>query len=229
MNPRASRTIPFVAKVTGQPISKIATKIILGEDLPKLIQKKQIDHIAVKEAVFPFLKFEGVDVLLGPEMKSTGEVMGIGDDFEIAFAKSQLGTNIPLPKEGNVFVSVKDKDKKEILSSIEILQKIGFNIQATGGTQRYLMSKGIYTERVNKVLEGRPHIVDSINNNKIDLVINTTEGTKALSDSKSLRQAALRNKIPYYTTLSGAKAAIVAIEKYKKGLGNIKSLQEYFK
>ena len=229
VNPRASRTIPFVAKVTGQPISKIATKIILGEDLPKLIQKKQIDHIAVKEAVFPFLKFEGVDVLLGPEMKSTGEVMGIGDDFEIAFAKSQLGTNIPLPKEGNVFVSVKDKDKKEILSSIEILQKIGFNIQATGGTQRYLMSKGIYTERVNKVLEGRPHIVDSINNNKIDLVINTTEGTKALSDSKSLRQAALRNKIPYYTTLSGAKAAIVAIEKYKKGLGNIKSLQEYFK
>ena len=229
VNPRASRTIPFVAKVTGQPISKIGTKIILGEDLPKLIQKKQIDHIAVKEAVFPFLKFEGVDVLLGPEMKSTGEVMGIGDDFEIAFAKSQLGTNIPLPKEGNVFVSVKDKDKKEILSSIEILQKIGFNIQATGGTQRYLMSKGIYTERVNKVLEGRPHIVDSINNNKIDLVINTTEGTKALSDSKSLRQAALRNKIPYYTTLSGAKAAIVAIEKYKKGLGNIKSLQEYFK
>ena len=229
VNPRASRTIPFVAKVTGQPISKIATKIILGEDLPKLIQKKQIDHIAVKEAVFPFLKFEGVDVLLGPEMKSTGEVMGIGDDFEIAFAKSQLGTNIPLPKEGNVFVSVKDKDKKEILSSIEILQKIGFNIQATGGTQRYLMSKGIYTERVNKVLEGRPHIVDSINNNKIDLVINTTEGTKALSDSKSLRQAALRNKIPYYTTLSGKKAAIVAIEKYKKGLGNIKSLQEYFK
>ncbi|MBH21088.1 MAG: carbamoyl phosphate synthase large subunit [Rhodobiaceae bacterium] len=229
VNPRASRTIPFVAKVTGQPISKIATKIILGEELPKLIQKKQIDHIAVKEAVFPFLKFEGVDVLLGPEMKSTGEVMGIGDDFEIAFAKSQLGTNIPLPKEGNVFVSVKDKDKKEILSSIEILQKIGFNIQATGGTQRYLMSKGIYTERVNKVLEGRPHIVDSINNNKIDLVINTTEGTKALSDSKSLRQAALRNKIPYYTTLSGAKAAIVAIEKYKKGLGNIKSLQEYFK
>ena len=162
-------------------------------------------------------------------MKSTGEVMGIGDDFEIAFAKSQLGTNIPLPKAGNVFVSVKDKDKKEILSSIEILQKIGFNIQATGGTQRYLMSNGINTERVNKVLEGRPHIVDSINNNKIDLVINTTEGTKALSDSKSLRQAALRNKIPYYTTLSGAKAAIVAIEKYKKGLGNIKSLQEYFK
>ena len=229
VNPRASRTIPFVAKVTGQPISKIATKIILGEDLPKLIQKKQIDHIAVKEAVFPFLKFEGVDVLLGPEMKSTGEVMGIGDDFEIAFAKSQLGTNIPLPKEGNVFVSVKDKDKKEILSSIEILQKIGFNIQATGGTQRYLMSNGINTERVNKVLEGRPHIVDSINNNKIDLVINTTEGTKALSDSKSLRQAALRNKIPYYTTISGAKAAIVAIKKYKKGLGNIKSLQEYFK
>ena len=229
VNPRASRTIPFVAKVTGQPISKIATKIILGEDLPKLIQKKQIDHIAVKEAVFPFLKFEGVDVLLGPEMKSTGEVMGIGDDFEIAFAKSQLGTNIPLPKEGNVFVSVKDKDKKEILSSIEILQKIGFNIQATGGTQRYLMSNGINTERVNKVLEGRPHIVDSINNNKIDLVINTTEGTKALSDSKSLRQAALRNKIPYYTTISAAKAAIVAIKKYKKGLGNIKSLQEYFK
>ncbi|MDG2187408.1 MAG: carbamoyl-phosphate synthase large subunit [Hyphomicrobiales bacterium] len=229
VNPRASRTIPFVAKVTGQPISKIATKIILGEEIPKLIQKKQINHIAVKEAVFPFLKFDGVDVLLGPEMKSTGEVMGIGDDFGIAFAKSQLGTNIPLPKVGNVFVSVKDKDKEEILKSIKILQKIGFNIQATGGTQRYLMSNGIATERVNKVLEGRPHIVDSINNNKIDLVINTTEGTKALSDSKSLRQAALRNKVPYYTTLSGAKAAVVAIEKYKRGLGKIKSLQEYFK
>ena len=228
VNPRASRTIPFVAKVTGYPVAKIATEIITGRGFkpPKKISTRR--HIAVKEAVFPFTKFDGIDVLLGPEMKSTGEVMGIGDDFGIAFAKSQLGTNVPLPKQGNVFVSVKDKDKSHIIESVRVLENLGFQILATGGTQRFLIENGISVERVNKVLEGRPHIVDSMNNNNINLVINTTEGSKALSDSKSLRQAALRNRIPYYTTLSGALAAIIAIERYINGLGEIKSLQEYF-
>ena len=228
VNPRASRTIPFVAKVTGYPVAKIATEIITGRGFmpPKKISTRR--HIAVKEAVFPFSKFDGIDVLLGPEMKSTGEVMGIGDDFGIAFAKSQLGTNVPLPKQGNVFVSVKDKDKSYIIESVRVLENLGFQILATGGTQRFLIKNGISVERVNKVLEGRPHVVDSMNNNNINLVINTTEGSKALSDSKSLRQAALRNRIPYYTTLSGALAAVIAIERYINGLGKIKSLQEYF-
>ena len=228
VNPRASRTIPFVAKVTGYPVAKIATEIITGRGFkpPKKISTGR--HIAVKEAVFPFTKFDGIDVLLGPEMKSTGEVMGIGDDFGIAFAKSQLGTNVPLPKQGNVFVSVKDKDKSHIIESVRVLENLGFKILATGGTQRFLIENGISVERVNKVLEGRPHVVDSMNNNNINLVINTTEGSKALSDSKSLRQAALRNRIPYYTTLSGALAAVIAIERYINGLGKIKSLQEYF-
>ncbi len=235
VNPRASRTIPFVAKVTGVPIAKIATKLIAGDKLGQHITNKEkevlnnMTHVAVKEAVFPFNKFDGIDVLLGPEMKSTGEVMGIGDDFGIAFAKSQLGTNVPLPKDGNVFVSVKDKDKPSILNSIKSLETLGFKILATGGTQKYLNEQGIEAGRVKKVLEGRPHIVDSMNNNTISLVINTTEGSKALSDSKTLRQAALRNRIPYYTTLSGALAAVESIEMYINGLGDIKSLQEYFK
>ena len=228
VNPRASRTIPFVAKVTGYPVAKIATEIIIGRGFKPPKKTSTRRHIAVKEAVFPFTKFDGIDVLLGPEMKSTGEVMGIGDDFGIAFAKSQLGTNVPLPKQGNVFVSVKDKDKSHIIESVQVLENLGFKILATGGTQRFLIENGISVERVNKVLEGRPHIVDSMNNNNINLVINTTEGSKALSDSKSLRQAALRNRIPYYTTLSGALAAVIAIERYINGLGEIKSLQEYF-
>ena len=139
-----------------------------------------------------------------------------------------MGTNVPLPKQGNVFVSVKDKDKSHIIESVRVLENLGFQILATGGTQRFLIENGISVERVNKVLEGRPHVVDSMNNNNINLVINTTEGSKALSDSKSLRQAALRNRIPYYTTLSGALAAVIAIERYITGLGEIKSLQEYF-
>ena len=138
-----------------------------------------------------------------------------------------MGTNVPLPKQGNVFVSVKDKDKSHIIESVRVLENLGFKILATGGTQRFLIENGISVERVNKVLEGRPHVVDSMNNNNINLVINTTEGSKALSDSKSLRQAALRNRIPYYTTLSGALAAVIAIERYINGLGKIKSLQEY--
>ena len=228
VNPRASRTIPFVAKVTGYPVAKIATEIISGRGFkpPKKISSKR--HIAVKEAVFPFTKFDGIDVLLGPEMKSTGEVMGIGDDFGIAFAKSQLGTNVPLPKQGNVFVSVKDKDKSHIIESVRVLENLGFQILATGGTQRYLIENGISVERVNKVLEGRPHVVDSMNNNNINLVINTTEGSKALSDSKSLRQAALRNRIPYYTTLSGALAAVIAIERYINGLGKLNPCRSIF-
>ena len=154
--------------------------------------------------------------------------MGIGYDFGIAFAIIKLVTNVPLAKHVNVFVSVKDKDKSHIIESVRVLENLGFKILATGGTQRFLIENGISVERVNKVLEGRPHVVDSMNNNNINLVINTTEGSKALSDSKSLRQAALRNRIPYYTTLSGALAAVIAIERYINGLGEIKSLQEYF-
>jgi carbamoyl-phosphate synthase large subunit len=230
VNPRASRTIPFVAKVIGIPIAKIASKLILGIKLSKFnLEKTKYTHIGIKEAVFPFAKFDGVDVLLGPEMRSTGEVLGIASDFGTAFAKSQLASGTKVPNKGTVFISVKDSDKPLILESIKELRKIGFNIVATGGTQAYLEKNKIKTSKINKVLEGTPHIVDAMTNGEIQLVFNTTEGSKALSDSKSLRQAALMNSIPYYTTISGAVAAVRGIKKAINGITEVKSLQDYFK
>ncbi|MFF8801515.1 MULTISPECIES: carbamoyl-phosphate synthase large subunit [unclassified Methylobacterium] len=229
VNPRASRTVPFVAKVIGEPIAKIAARIMAGERLDTFgLKPKRLDHIAVKEAVFPFARFPGVDVLLGPEMRSTGEVIGLDAGFGVAFAKSQLGSGTAVPRTGTVFVSVRDDDKPRVLPAIRLLHALGFTILATSGTQRYLAEEGIPTNRINKVLEGRPHIVDAIKNGEIALVINTTEGAGALSDSRSLRRAALLHKVPYYTTLAGAMAAAEGIKAYLEGDLQVRALQEYF-
>jgi carbamoyl-phosphate synthase large subunit len=229
VNPRASRTVPFVAKVIGEPIAKIAARVMAGEKLASFsLKRKELAHIAVKEAVFPFARFPGVDVLLGPEMRSTGEVIGLDASFGVAFAKSQLGSGTQVPRSGTVFVSVRDADKARILPSVKLLSDLGFSILATGGTQRYLVENGVPAERVNKVLEGRPHVVDSIKNGDIQLVLNTTEGAGALSDSRSLRRAALLHKVPYYTTLAGAMAAAEGIKAYLEGDLQVRALQEYF-
>jgi carbamoyl-phosphate synthase large subunit len=229
VNPRASRTVPFVAKVIGLPVAKIASRVMAGEPLASFkLTPPRFDHIGVKEAVFPFARFPGVDTVLGPEMKSTGEVMGIDKTFEIAFAKSQLGGGTRVPRQGTVFVSLRDADKPRIVDSLRQLLGLGFKVIATSGTQRYLNEQGIPAAKINKVLEGRPHIVDAIKNGGVQLVFNTTEGAEALKDSKSLRSAALLHKVPYYTTLSGAVAAAQGIKAYLGGDLEVRALQNYF-
>jgi carbamoyl-phosphate synthase large subunit len=235
VNPRASRTVPFVAKVTGVPIAKIAARVMAGEPLsgfaltPQRFELAGAPRVGVKEAVFPFARFgPAVDTVLGPEMKSTGEVMGIDHDYNVAFVKSQLGGGSRLPKTGTVFVSVKDADKARILDAVRLLAASGFKVLATSGTQRFLAGEGIAAQTVNKVGEGRPHIVDAIKNGEVQLVFNTTEGATALSDSRSLRRAALLHKVPYYTTLSGAVAAAQGIQAYLKGDLEVCALQRYF-
>ncbi|HEV2097388.1 MAG TPA: ATP-grasp domain-containing protein, partial [Stellaceae bacterium] len=235
VNPRASRTVPFVAKVTGVAIAKIAARVMAGEPLksfglkPLCFEPSAVRHVGVKEAVFPFARFgPAVDTVLGPEMKSTGEVMGIDRDYNVAFVKSQLGGGSRLPKTGTVFVSVRDADKPRILEAIRLLADSGFGIVATSGTQRYLAENGVEAVKVNKVAEGRPHIVDAIKNGGVQLVFNTTEGATALADSRSLRRAALLHKVPYYTTLSGAVAAAQGIKAYLKGDLEVYALQSYF-
>jgi carbamoyl-phosphate synthase large subunit len=229
VNPRASRTVPFVAKVIGHPIAKIAARIMAGESLASFgLKALDLNHVAVKEAVFPFARFPGVDTVLGPEMRSTGEVMGIDRNFEMAFAKSQLGGGTQVPVAGTVFVSVRDDDKPRILETARLLSENGFQLVATGGTQRYLSEQGIKSTRINKVSEGRPHVVDSIKNGTVQLVFNTTEGAQAMSDSMSLRRAALLHKVPYYTTLAGAIAAAQGIHAYQAGDLDVRALQDYF-
>ena len=229
VNPRASRTVPFVAKVIGLPVAKIAARVMAGEKLKDFdLAKASFKHRAVKEAVFPFARFPGVDTVLGPEMKSTGEVMGIDGSFEIAFAKSQIGSGTSLPRSGTVFVSVRDADKPRILPAIKLLASLGFKTIATSGTQRYLAEQGVPATKINKVLEGRPHIVDAIKNGGVQLVFNTTEGATALADSLSLRHAALLHKVPYYTTLSGAVAAAQGIKAYLGGDLEVRALQSYY-
>jgi carbamoyl-phosphate synthase large subunit len=229
VNPRASRTVPFVAKVIGEPIAKIAARVMAGESLASFgLKPKVLKHVGVKEAVFPFARFPGVDVLLGPEMRSTGEVIGLDRSFDVAFAKSQLGAGSKVPTSGTVFISVRDADKPRILHTARMLEGLGYKISATGGTWRYLKEKGLSPVRVNKVLEGRPHIVDAIKNGEIAVVINTTEGPKALNDSRSLRRNALLHKVPYYTTLSGAIAAAEGMRAYRSGDLEVRSLQSYF-
>ncbi|GAB1717076.1 MAG: carbamoyl-phosphate synthase large subunit [Nitrobacter sp.] len=229
VNPRASRTVPFVAKVVGLPVARIAARIMAGEKLASFRLKPQkLGHVGVKESVFPFARFPGVDTVLGPEMKSTGEVMGIDRSFEIAFAKSQLGSGTRLPRKGTVFVSVRETDKVRILETVKLLSSMGFRVMATSGTQRYLSDSGVPAEKINKVLEGRPHIVDAITNGEVQLVFNTTEGPQALADSRSLRRAALLHKVPYYTTLSGAVAAAQGIRAYLGGDLEVRTLQSYF-
>ncbi|MBS7541756.1 carbamoyl-phosphate synthase large subunit [Ancylobacter oerskovii] len=230
VNPRASRTVPFVAKVVGEPFAKIAARVMAGEKLASFgLKPATLDHVAVKEAVFPFARFPGVDTVLGPEMRSTGEVMGLDRSFEIAFAKSQLGGGTKVPKAGTVFISVREQDKPRILDTARLLTSLGFKVLATSGTQRYLAENGIEAAKVNKVLEGRPHIVDAIKNGDVQLVFNTTEGAQALADSRSLRRAALLHKVPYYTTLSGAIAAARGIKAYIGGDLEVRALQDYFR
>jgi len=233
VNPRASRTVPFVAKSIGIPIAKIAARIMAGEKLKSLIPNPESlippSHVTVKEAVFPFARFPGVDVILGPEMKSTGEAMGIDRDFARAFAKSQLSAGSTIPSEGCVFVSVKESDKALIVPVAKQLIALGFSIVATRGTAAHLAKAGLLVETVNKVREGRPHIVDQLKDNKIALVINTTDGSQSLTDSFSIRRTALLGKIPYYTTIAGASAAAEAIASIKNGGGlDVKSIQAYF-
>ncbi|MGZ3298110.1 MAG: carbamoyl-phosphate synthase large subunit, partial [Asticcacaulis sp.] len=237
VNPRASRTVPFVAKTLGQPLAGIAAKVMAGKPLRSFnLKPRDYRHVAVKEAVFPFARFANVDTVLGPEMRSTGEVMGLDwvregeemiDAFSRAFAKSQLGGGTKLPNEGKVFVSVKDADKPVIVDSIRTLLDMGFKVTATGGTCDYLAAQGVTVERVKKVLEGRPNILDAIKNGEIALLLNTTEGKQSLADSFSIRRTALMMKIPYYTTASGAVAATRAIAATRKDTLDVRALQDY--
>jgi len=228
VNPRASRTIPFVAKVIGKPVAAIAAQVMAGKPLASFgLRQTKIDHVAVKEAVFPFARFPGVDPILGPEMRSTGEVMGIDTDFAMAFGKSQLGAGQKLPMQGTVFVSVKEEDKPRIIEPLRQLADMGFALMATRGTKRFLESHGVTCSIVNKVLEGRPHIVDAMKNGEVHLVFNTTEGAKALADSKDIRRTALLHHIPYYTTLAGAIAVTQAIIALKADILKVTPLQSY--
>ncbi len=237
VNPRASRTVPFVAKTLGQPLAGIAAKVMAGEALASFnLKPRDYRHVAVKEAVFPFARFANVDTVLGPEMRSTGEVMGLDwvrdgeemiDAFSRAFAKSQLGVGVKLPTSGKVFVSVKDQDKPVIVEAVRGLLDMGFSVVATGGTCDYLAGQGLEVERVKKVLEGRPNILDAIKNGEIALVFNTTEGKQSLADSFSIRRTTLMMKIPYYTTASGAVAATRAIHSGRAGELTVRALQAY--
>ncbi len=228
VNPRASRTVPFVAKAGGYPIASIAAKLMAGEPLSgfglKGFSKK---YIAVKEAVFPFARFANVDTILGPEMRSTGEVMGIDNSFPLAFAKSQLGAGCVLPLTGSAFISVRDSDKEHSYKAGKELIALGFRLVATGGTAAFLQKKGLKVEKINKVRQGSPHIVDALENNEISLVINTTQGEKSLADSKSIRRTALTSHIPYYTTISGAEAVVKAISALKENDLEVQSIQKY--
>ena len=231
VNPRASRTIPFVSKAIGVPLAKLAAKVMTGTTLDKLGFTKEIQpgHFCVKEAVFPFLKFPGIDTLLGPEMLSTGEVMGISDDFGIAFAKSQIAAGNTLPAEGAVFISVKDDDKKPAVGIARRLHEMGFKIIATKGTCIELIKNNIPSEFVLKVIEGRPNIVDAIINSRIDLIINTTVGKQTIVDSYSIRRTALDRQVPYVTTIRGASAVVKAVEALKNHKLDVKPIQSYYR
>ncbi|MDF1586296.1 carbamoyl-phosphate synthase large subunit [Marinimicrococcus flavescens] len=228
VNPRASRTVPFVAKAIGKPIARIAARIMAGEPLASFdLRTGKLDHVAVKEAVFPFARFPGVDLILGPEMKSTGEVMGLDRDFGTAFAKSQLGAGVALPAGGTVFLSVKDRDKPGTVAVAGTLVELGFKLIASRGTAAALSAAGLPVEEVNKVHEGRPHIVDLIKDGAVAIVINTAEGQQAIRDSYSLRRAALMAKLPYYTTLAGARAVVEALRRLARGDLEVAALQSY--
>jgi carbamoyl-phosphate synthase large subunit len=229
VNPRASRTVPFVAKAIGHPIAKIASLVMAGQKLTDFEPfNLRPDHMAVKEAVFPFARFPGADPVLSPEMKSTGEVMGIDKAFPEAFLKSQLGVGMALPEGGTLFVSVKDSDKPVIVPAVKTLIDKGFRVIATGGTQTYLAEQGLPVERVNKVAQGQPHIVDAIIDGEVDLIFNTTEGWQSLMDSKSIRAGALEAKLPYYTTAAACLAVAQAIATTNASKLEVQSLQDYY-
>ncbi|MFW6415009.1 MAG: carbamoyl-phosphate synthase large subunit, partial [Thermodesulfobacteriota bacterium] len=230
VNPRASRTVPFVSKATGVPLAKIATRVMMGQSLKELDpwSMRKSGYYSVKEAVLPFNRFPGVDILLGPEMRSTGEVMGIDRNFGLAYMKSQLAGGPSLPQEGTVFVSVNDMEKPSIVEPVRIFQQLGMHLVATKGTADFLAQKGIETERVYKVYESRPNIIDKIKNKEIDLVINTSSGKLTIQDSSSLRQATILYGIPYTTTVAGAKAMALALKEMKSRELEVCSLQEYY-
>ena len=229
VNPRASRTVPFVAKAIGDPVAKIAARVMAGEKLANLPGiRRKVDYMAVKEAVFPFARFPGTDPVLSPEMKSTGEVMGIDRDFPMAFYKSQLGAGLRLPEQGVLFVSVKDSDKVVILPAVEQMIANGFRVIATEGTQKFLVEAGLPVEKVNKVQEGRPHIVDKIIDGEVAIVFNTTEGWQSLKDSASIRASALTAKVPYFTTAAASVAVAKAIAAAKTSELEVRSLQDYY-
>ena len=221
--------MPFVAKTMGQPIAKIAARVMAGESLASFgLVRPDIKHIAVKEAVFPFARFPGVDPVLGPEMKSTGEVMGIDSNFATAFAKAQIGAGTVLPTGGAAFISVKDSDKPVIVEAAQGLLGLGFRLLATGGTADYLAGRGLTVERVRKVQEGQPHIVDRIKDGDVALVFNTTEGQQSMLDSKSIRIAALYGRVPYFTTAAASVAAVRAIAALRQGMLEVRPLQSYY-
>jgi carbamoyl-phosphate synthase large subunit len=229
VNPRASRTVPFTAKATGIQVAKIASRVMAGERLADfdLSPRNTGTHIAVKEAVFPFARFPGVDPVLGPEMKSTGEVMGIDSDFATAFAKALMGAGSVLPETGNVFVSVKDGDKELVVPAMRDLIAMGFTVFATDGTARVMTAAGLPVTLVNKVAEGRPHIVDRIKDGDIALIFNTTEGVQSLKDSASIRGSALYGRIPYFTTAAASIASVAAIAALRRRTLEVRPLQDY--
>jgi carbamoyl-phosphate synthase large subunit len=229
VNPRASRTVPFVAKATGVEVAKIGARVMAGERLAgfRLDDDQVSRHVAVKEAVFPFNRFAGVDVILGPEMKSTGEVMGLDTSFERAFAKSQLGAGVKLPGTGTAFISVKDADKNAAIGMARRLSDMGFALLATRGTAAAIRAAGLAVTPVNKVLEGRPHCVDRILSGEVQLVINTVAGSQAVADSFDIRRSALTHNVPHYTTVAGARAAVHAIAALRAGTLEVAPLQSY--
>lgn len=229
VNPRASRTVPFVSKATGMPLAKIAARCMAGKTLAEQGATKEIvpDYYSVKEAIFPFAKFQGVDPILGPEMRSTGEVMGVGRTFNAAFARAQEAGGIKAPPVGKAFVSVRDPDKKRVLPVAKALLARGYSLVATRGTAAWLQQHGMDCEIINKVVEGRPHIVDSIKNGEIVYIVNTTEGRSAINDSFSIRREALQHRVTYSTTIAGAKALVDSLEF--RGTGPVWSLQELHK
>jgi carbamoyl-phosphate synthase large subunit len=228
VNPRASRTVPFISKATGVPWAKVAAKVMVGKDLHELGIREEVEihHFAVKESVFPFNRFYGVDTILGPEMKSTGEVMGIDTDFGMAFAKSQIGAGVNIPLKGKVFISVMNKDKRSIVFLAKKLIDLGFQIVATKGTAKVLANNGIPVQTVLKFGEGRPNIVDQIKNGEIHLVINTPSGKKPKADEVAIRSQSVAHNIPCVTTLFGAEAVVNGIESLKRGM-SVNSIQEY--
>ncbi|HWU92422.1 MAG TPA: carbamoyl-phosphate synthase large subunit, partial [Sphingomicrobium sp.] len=229
VNPRASRTVPFVAKAIGQPVAKIAARVMAGEPLASFGEiGRELDYVAVKESVFPFARFPGTDPVLGPEMKSTGEVMGLERNFDVAFAKALLGAGMVLPQDGTAFVSVKDSDKDHIVPAVEKLIELGFSVIATGGTAAHLRDRGLPVETVNKVAQGRPHIVDRLLDGEVVLVFNTTEGWQSLKDSHSIRATAVARKVPYFTTASASLATARAIEALRGRALEVGSLQSYY-
>jgi carbamoyl-phosphate synthase large subunit len=229
VNPRASRTVPFVSKAIGAPLAKIAARVMAGKTLRELGFTHEIvpQHVSVKEAVFPFIKFPGVDTLLGPEMKSTGEVMGVDSCFAMAFAKAQFAAGTLLPTKGKAFVSVRDRDKAALLPIARQLVENDFTLIATRGTAAHLRSAGLQAETVNKVIEGSPHIVDALRAGDIALVMNTTEGAQSVADSFPIRRSALECRVPYFTTIAAAEAAAEGIARLRQGLLSVRPLQEY--